>query len=230
MKWKCNFVEHFLGYLIIFPEVFQLKSSLSRIFLKCSCQAIFELQESGFLLRGKGIVTSSSFALSWIFSNNNNMNVASINLIPVIFAFAWIFLDWKYGRCFSELYSGNFWTSFRSFLLSPEYFLTKNMDNASLNFIQVIFNFIPVIFCIYIWFQIFVCFSYRNRGLRDYIFVKKWFFVLYRSTSGKKLLSHYQWMKMLIGCNGVSGVFSLGKLRANVNYWMYVCPLSYHYR
>ena len=81
------------------------------------------------------------------------MDFASINFIPVIFTFSWIFFDNKYERCFIEHHSGHFcillnisweqiWmylqsTSFWSYLPFPEYFLTKNTDNA----IPVIFAF-----------------------------------------------------------------------------------------
>ena len=66
----------------------------------------------------------------WFF--DKNMDNASLNNILVIFAFSWIFSDNKLWMLFQS-------TSFRSFLLSPEYFLTTNMDDASLSFIQVIF-------------------------------------------------------------------------------------------
>ena len=92
----------------------------------------------------------SCFAVIVIGFLTKNMDDASLNIILVIFAFSWIFSDNKYGRCFIEHYSGhscillnilwqknmdvasiNFSISFRSFLLSPEYLSTKNMDNAS---------------------------------------------------------------------------------------------------
>ena len=96
-----------------------------------------------------------SFLLSPEYFLTTNMNGALLNIIPVIFAFSWIFPEKKYGCIFNQLHSGHvclflniswqkiqtmlYWTPFRSFLLSPECFLTKNMDNASLSFIQVIF-------------------------------------------------------------------------------------------
>ena len=70
------------------------------------------------------------------------MNSPLLNIIPVIFAFSWIFPDHKYGCCFNQLHSGHvclflnmswqqiwtmlYWTPFRSFWRSPEYFLTTN--------------------------------------------------------------------------------------------------------
>ena len=48
------------------------------------------------------------FAFSWIFSDKKNMDDALLNAIPVIFAFSWMFFDKKYGQCFTELYSGHF--------------------------------------------------------------------------------------------------------------------------
>ena len=56
-----------------------------------------------------------------------------MNIIPVIFAFSWIFTEKQWILLQS--------TSFRSFLLSPEYFLTTNMNGALLNIIPVIFAF-----------------------------------------------------------------------------------------
>ena len=90
------------------------------------------------------------FAFSWIFVNKKYVKCFIMNIIPVNFEFSWIFSDKKYGFCFNQLHSGHFyflmnifwqkiltmlhWTSFRSFLHSPEYFLTKNMDVASIIF------------------------------------------------------------------------------------------------
>ena len=99
------------------------------------------------------------FAFSWIFSDKKYGCCFNqlLNFIPVIFAFSWIFVCKKYGQCFimniipvifacSWIFTEKQWillqsTSFRSFLLSPEYFLTTNMNGALLNIIPVIFTF-----------------------------------------------------------------------------------------
>ena len=50
-----------------------------------------------------------SFLLSLEYFLTKNMNGALLNIIPVIFAFSWIFSDKKkYGRCFTERHSGHF--------------------------------------------------------------------------------------------------------------------------
>ena len=56
-----------------------------------------------------------------------------MKIISVIFKFSWIFTE----KIWILLQS----TSFRSFLLSLEYFLTTNMNGALLNIIPVIFAF-----------------------------------------------------------------------------------------
>ena len=126
----------------------------------------------------------SCFAVIVIGFLTTNMDDASLNIIPVILAFSWIFSDkkiWMLLQSTSQFHSGHFcfllnicwqkickmlhheyhsgqfcillnifwqkiWilfqsTSFRSFLLSPEYLLKRNINDASLNIIPVIFAF-----------------------------------------------------------------------------------------
>ena len=140
-KYGRWFIEHYSGHFCILLNIFwqkiwMLLQSTSQLHSGHFCFLLNICRQKIWTMLHHKHDSGHFCVLLNIYENN--MDFASINFIPVIFTFPWIFVDKKYERCFIEHHSGHFcillnifwqkiWmllqsTSFRSFLLFPEYF------------------------------------------------------------------------------------------------------------